>query len=370
MNPDPDKEEASQLRAPRTVSEISNYIRHVENGVSMRQIAREAGVHPSTIHRQIRKLEGRRDDALVDGALSGLASGRTVYVNWKGQDPMNAFPRKAEAVDCQDFTAEAMRVMRRMAEPGACLAFAKDMEKAVVVRESADGGSVRTAVTDREVAQELALNDWVVCRSPGRVSRYHLTSAGRAALKRMLAEAGLSGNPEASWSVFADQHREWDTRTIRQAGSERAQKLRFNAAESPISLLARRKDKSGEPFLSAGQVAAAERLREDFELSQMGPRTTQNWDKFLTGGERGAVYAGTGGSGGSDAARDRVARALGDLGPGLGDIALRVCCFVEGVETAEKRLGWAARSGKIVLRIALQRLEKFYAGLGGAAMIG
>ena len=56
----------------------------------------------------------------------------------------------------------------------------------------------------------------------------------------------------------------------------------------------------------------------------------------------------------------RVAAALRDLGPGLGDVALRCCCFLEGLEVAEKRLGWAARSGKIVLRIALMRLRRHY----------
>lgn len=63
--------------------------------------------------------------------------------------------------------------------------------------------------------------------------------------------------------------------------------------------------------------------------------------------------------------------ALSDLGPGLGDVALRCCCFLEGLEQAEKRLGWSARSGKIVLRIALQRLKRHYDELGeGAALIG
>ena len=60
-----------------------------------------------------------------------------------------------------------------------------------------------------------------------------------------------------------------------------------------------------------------------------------------------------------------------DLGPGLGDMALRCCCFLEGLETAEKRMGWSARSGKIVLRIALQRLRRHYQALGDAGgMIG
>ena len=62
--------------------------------------------------------------------------------------------------------------------------------------------------------------------------------------------------------------------------------------------------------------------------------------------------------------------AVRELGPGLGDVALRVCCFLEGVEAAEKRLGWSARSGKIVLRIALQRLAQHYQRQKGSDLIG
>jgi hypothetical protein len=107
-------------------------------------------------------------------------------------------------------------------------------------------------------------------------------------------------------------------------------------------------------------VQAAERLREDFELAQMGPRVTQNWERFLTGGERGGFRPEAGRAEGPRDARDRVSAALRDLGPGLGDMVLRCCCFLEGLEAAEQRLGWSARSGKIVLRIALQRLRRHY----------
>jgi len=53
------------------------------------------------------------------------------------------------------------------------------------------------------------------------------------------------------------------------------------------------------------------------------------------------------------------------LGPGLGDVVLRVCCQLEGLEVVEKRMGWAARSGKIVLRIGLQRLARHFELYGG-----
>ncbi|MCA8835880.1 MAG: DUF6456 domain-containing protein, partial [Proteobacteria bacterium] len=45
---------------------------------------------------------------------------------------------------------------------------------------------------------------------------------------------------------------------------------------------------------------------------------------------------------------------------GLGDIALRTCCYLEGLESAERHMGWSARSGKIGLRIALQQLLNHY----------
>ena len=47
-------------------------------------------------------------------------------------------------------------------------------------------------------------------------------------------------------------------------------------------------------------------------------------------------------------------------GIGLADVALRTCCFLEGLEGCERRLGWSARSGKVVLKLALQRLVEHY----------
>ena len=102
----------------------------------------------------------------------------------------------------------------------------------------------------------------------------------------------------------------------------------------------------------------------------MGESVTQNWDRFLAPGGQGDSVSFEGSA--PSAARARVGSALADLGPGLSDIVLRCCCYLEGLETTEKRLGWSARSGKIVLRIALMRLRKHYAEtLGpGSAMIG
>ena len=151
-------------------------------------------------------------------------------------------------------------------------------------------------------------------------------------------------------------HKVWGSRVLADPEDGRRRRMRVNLAESPLTLLARRRDRNGAPFLSDDLVMAGERLREDFELAQIGPRVAQNWERFLTGaGDRGQ-FRDTTGTGGSERARERVAAALRDLGPGLGGMVLRVCCFLEGVEAAEQTLGWSARTGKIVLRIALLRL--------------
>ena len=152
----------------------------------------------------------------------------------------------------------------------------------------------------------------------------------------------------------------WSEQTVSDPKTSRPRRVRYNLSESPLAALARRKDRDGTPFLDDTLVHAGERLREDFELAQMGTRVTQNWDRFLTGGGRGGFSNDSHIGNGNTAARDRVTQALSDLGPGLSDVALRCCCYLEGLEMAEKRMGWSARSGKIVLRIALQRLKHHY----------
>jgi transposase-like protein len=345
--------------------EARRYLAHVEAGLSIRAIAREVGCHASTILRQVRRTEQRRDDLLVDLALRRLGDqGAQAAGGTHAEKEPNIMTRcetteRQSTLDDAELGREAIRVLRRLNEAGASLAIASDMEKAVVVRDTPDGQTLRTAVVERVVAEAMALKDWIAAVSEGRVSRYRITGPGRMALKRFLAEeeAMRVGMGEGA-DPCSEQHREWVRRNASN-DTNRKRGLRYNAAESPLSLLARRKDKDGAPFLSADLVAAGERLREDFELAQIGPRVTQNWDRFLTAGTRGD-FSSAGVSGGSDAARDRVSRALSDLGPGLGDVVLRTCCFLEGMELVEKRMGWSARSGKIVLRIALLRLKAHY----------
>ena len=339
--------------------EARAYLAHVEAGAPIRRIARAEGRAASTVLRRIRRLEARRDDPLVDEALATL--GATGAARPEQETTMT--PRHPHAVD-----AESRRALRALAEPDAVLALAEGLDRAVIVRETPGGATRRTVVLDRTVARAMALRNWIACAAPGaRVARYAITPAGRAALRRHAAEApGGSGLAEAP--ARFDHARGGGAAPAPGAAEPGAPPSR-NLAESPIAMLARRRDRDGRFFLTPELVAAGERLREEFELARMAPRVTQDWDRFLAAGVTGGVPRGPGE--GPARARARVQAALAELGPGLADVALRTCCFLEGIESFERRAGWSPRSGKVVLRIALQRLRRHYDSLGDAGrMVG
>ncbi len=351
--------------------EARRYLAHTALGWSLRELGRHEALHPSTVLRQVRKIETRRDDPLVDRVLDRLADLFLPEARLPTDEEIALMQANVETgtmPDTPKFEREALRVLRHLCAPGAVLAVAQDMDKAVVVREEGET-TARPVVVTPEIVEAMALKAWVTCDRPGRISRYHVTSAGRSALNRLLAaqeNRRATGFAEAQ-AGFACPH-------LGEGVGEEAGAIaghRFSVADSPLVALARRRDRDGSPFLSPAQVAAGERLREDFELAQMGGMEPQDWLALLSG-DKGARRAVADENGLPGVARARVEAALDDLGAGLADVALRCCCFLEGLERTEKRLGWSARSGKIVLRIALTRLSEHYGSQKGGSgpMIG
>ena len=360
---------------PRWVPDAAcHYLAHTETGLSIRAVARATDCHPSTILRQVRRFEGRRDDPLIDAALKSLSAQvaendvdqrrdrKTMNVEcWKAGADQDAVLTQAR------IDQEARRVLRRLCEQGAVLAVAREMETAVVVRETQAGEQLKTAAVCREIAQAMALKDWISCPKPdSRIVRYFITNTGRAALRRLTAE------DENRAGGFAEKRSDFNTDIgwdIVAMGGLPREPHRYHATESPLVGLARRRDRDGKLFLGRELVAVGERLREDFELSQVELPPVKDWDAVIAG--RGAETEVTGPPA-AVAARSRVMNALKDLGPGLGDVVLQCCCFLEGLEQTEKKMGWSARSGKIVLRIALQRLMQHYKDTQGryGPMIG
>ena len=133
--------------------------------------------------------------------------------------------------------------------------------------------------------------------------------------------------------------------------AKRKRSVTVNLAESPLTWLHAR------GHLDDRLLDAGERLRADWERAQLGPSVTMRWDPVRV---KGGAASGLTETERQIAAKDRFDRALAEAGKGLEDILWRVVCAGETLPVAEKGLAWPARSGKLVLKIALERVADFY----------
>lgn len=127
-----------------------------------------------------------------------------------------------------------------------------------------------------------------------------------------------------------------------------------NQVESPLGWLHR------HGHLDTRQFDAGEQLRMDWERSNLSPCVTMRWDPapgLSRGQARGEKLERTEQQA---HAKARFDGALDAAGAGMSDILWRVVCAGEGMRDAETALGWPARAGKLVLKMALDRVAAFY----------
>ena len=138
---------------------------------------------------------------------------------------------------------------------------------------------------------------------------------------------------------------------LRRAPAQGRRRVTVNLAESPLSWLFAR------GHLSERQFAAGEQLRADWERAQLSPGMTMRWEpvRVRSTGERGLSGAER-----ELAAKARFDDAVTAAGAGLADVLWRVVCAGETLPVAEKALDWPVRSGKLVLRLALDRVADQY----------
>ena len=138
-------------------------------------------------------------------------------------------------------------------------------------------------------------------------------------------------------------------------------------AESPLSWLRSRRDKCGAPLVDDAGYTAGERLRADFALAAMGPRTTMDWEALGLRVDASPRPGGATGGEGPMAARARLAAALAAVGPDFGAVLIDVCCREKGLGLLERERDWPLRSAKVVLRLPLAALARHYGLVGTAA---
>lgn len=247
-----------------------------------------------------------------------------------------------------DPARQLRRLLEALGEVGARAA-PSDLEDATIIvfapRKGVTVARARlpAAVGADAVSQGLA--EWTR-EGAGRILR--ISEPGRAFLRRL-------GVREREIDPFRAQHGDFGKRA---AGQESRPAL-VNDAESPLAWLARRKGVGGQPFLTPAQVEAGERFRRDVEQAQILQRVTANWEASGGAAQHGPG-AGLAVTEIAMDARRRLDRAYDAAGPELAGLLIDVCGYLKGLEMVESERGWPARSAKVVLKIALDRLARLY----------
>lgn len=146
-------------------------------------------------------------------------------------------------------------------------------------------------------------------------------------------------------------------RTASATASPRAASVRtatVNLAESPLTWLHSRR------LLTDRQLMAGEQLRADYTGAGLEPLVTMRWDAPPPDGSPRSAGGHDHASVARIDARRRFHAALDHAGTGLADVCWRVICGGEAMQGAERAMGWPARSGRVILALALDRLADHY----------
>lgn len=255
------------------------------------------------------------------------------------------------AVAERELAREVRRLFRRFGETGAYVARLPDGDYGLFVARNRWQRPVLKL--EARIWRDMEARDLVTCReNRENAGIWTPSEAGRAWFRRL----------EAAADPFQTQHRTLSRKP--HPDPQERERVLVNEGESPLGWLRRRKGAGGKPLIGEAEFEAGERLRRDFTLGRMAARVTADWALALApgGGPRSARDPANA-SDTALAARERLARALAAVGPGLAEPLYYLCCELEGLEAVERRFGWPPRSGKVVLQIALARLAKHY-GVG------
>lgn len=134
---------------------------------------------------------------------------------------------------------------------------------------------------------------------------------------------------------------------------------RANLGVSAIAWLAQRKAADGRGWLSAAEIAAADRLARDAETALRGPSVTMRWDALPRSGAGGDAAGRSSPGAAAMVAGRRVERALTACGPARGMVEA-VCLRASALQAAEQELGLARRRGRALLKAGLAALADHY----------
>lgn len=352
---------------PRWLPEsILIFIAHKRYGLSMRQIARELDIQPSTVSRNIKRTSHKLTDPLFEAGLKRVSLALPKHDRPNDQSTATLQPaicclkrtQQAKTLLKEDkFRQESKRLLEALSAPNKRLVLSPELDNAVIINIDYNATSRKQEYFDRSLAEALVMNDWIEIKHQSRLLSYAITDKARNHIRHCSAidtkkKTYLRGDLSKSIQPIHTQ-----LEVSKTVVDKRTLVSPEKKGEAPILALSRLRDKAGESFLNSVLVTAGQLLREDFELSSFISSIENTRDM---GSETSPSPITRHSSIETTDPEARLAQALHFLGPGLSDVAVRCCCHLQGMEQIEKELNWSARSGKIVLRIALMQLVQFY----------
>jgi hypothetical protein len=256
----------------------------------------------------------------------------------------------ADAPSDERSRQQSLPLLSALARPGAVLTVSGNPQDPVAtVVLGRTGEPDPCGAFSAEDVEAAAAHGWIEAASDGW--GWKITRAGasvvRAARALGTAARAAASSPDASRPV--DRPRESRPTATREAGGS-------------LAWLHSRRDKDGQPMISAEQLAAGERLAGDLWRARMTPRVTSVWTGVPgdTGARRAAPGAGIDIADAVIAAKVRVERALKAAGPEFAGPLIDVCGHMLGLDDIERMNALPMRSGKMLLRTALTRLARHY----------
>lgn len=171
---------------------------------------------------------------------------------------------------------------------------------------------------------------------------------------------------EGRWALSSDCHITEGEEKTTYVPAAVQRKVRKRNGGNILRRLSKERGANGQPFLSAYDIQAGELFQRDYNhcFGNMG-QTTQDFENVhvdqshINGQENHTVRQ-------IDASQAFNA-AKGVLGPGLEQAALMICGDGKSFDVLEREQHWVRGSGRMILKLALQRLAQYYGTYPGQA---
>lgn len=339
------------------------YIAHARFQISMRSIARELSIQPSTVSRNVKHCSNKLEDPLFNSGVRWLLNSCADLKNEVRFVEKPRMPNSTlDGLMSEDkFRRDSKELLSALCYRDVRLVVAKRLDRISITGSKANSPFGQKLKSDCNLVKAFSLKDLVAPEPAGKDSNYlyAITPAGKLYLQKSLEITEREKRQEYNYDKYIGNIDKNTAVASKDNIVSPGFGQKFRQKESPLEALSRRRDKHGRPFLSRHLVSVGKKFREDYEMTRL-----------LLEGSDNRLYSATKASPIDTVSsildhdpKTRLSRSLNVLGPVLSDIAILCCCHFKGMEEVERLYGWSLRSGKIVLRIALLQLDEFYKSL-------